>query len=96
MNRAATQDLRNAEVLPAIEAVLEDRPCAEPPRGGDARSTRPEWRTDGSSRLDRDLDGKIDAPGAAIMDTAWPKIADAVMSPVLEQQPGAPGQPHNP
>src|SRR5207237_8271379 len=35
------------------------------------------------SRLDRDLDGKIDEPGAAIMDAAWPRIADATMRPVL-------------
>src|SRR5262249_23111782 len=40
------------------------------------------WRTDPShpgSRLDSDNDGKIDFAGAAIMDNAWPKIADAVM-----------------
>jgi hypothetical protein len=42
-----------------------------------------QWRTAGSSRLDVDLDGDIDDPGAAIMDQAWPKIADAVMSPIL-------------
>jgi hypothetical protein len=46
------------------------------------------WRADGSSRLDRDLDGSIDAPGAAIMDAAWPRLADAVMSPVLGPQLG--------
>ena len=45
-----------------------------------------DWRAAGSSRLDRDLDGMIDDPGAAIMDKAWPKIADAVMSPVLGPQ----------
>ena len=45
------------------------------------------WRDDGGlSRLDRDLDGKIDAPGAAIMDAAWPRLADAVMGPVLGPQ----------
>jgi hypothetical protein len=43
------------------------------------------WRTNGGSRLDRDLDGKIDDPGAAILDTAWPKLADAAMTPVLGQ-----------
>jgi hypothetical protein len=37
------------------------------------------WRTRGASRLDMDLDGKIDDPGAAIMDAAWPRIADAMM-----------------
>src|SRR5439155_7690484 len=41
------------------------------------------WRQAGASRLDRNLDGTIDDPGAAIMDAAWPKLADAVMSPVL-------------
>ena len=41
------------------------------------------WSNAGSSRLDKDLDGKIDDPGAAIMDAAWPKIADAVLSPVI-------------
>src|SRR5262249_8402060 len=41
------------------------------------------WRLNGSSRLDRDLDGKVDDPGAAVMDAAWPRLADAVMLPVL-------------
>ena len=44
------------------------------------------WNQSGGSRLDRDLDGKIDDPGAAIMDTAWPKIADAFMAPKLGPQ----------
>jgi hypothetical protein len=41
------------------------------------------WRAKGGSRLDRDLDGKIDDPGAAIMDAAWNRLADAAMTPVL-------------
>jgi hypothetical protein len=45
-----------------------------------------DWRAHGGSRLDRNLDGKIDDPGAAIMDTAWPKIADASMRPKLGPQ----------
>ncbi len=40
----------------------------------------------GGSRLDVDLDGKIDHPGAAIMDPAWPKIANAFMAPQLGPQ----------
>ena len=82
MNAAATQDLRAMEVWPAIRAVL---------RTGTAPSARAEaavslvdaWRGVGASRLDRDLDGKIDDPGAAVLDAAWPLIGDAVMSPVL-------------
>ena len=82
MNAAATQDLRTTDVWPAIRAVL---------RTGNAPSARAEaavglvdaWRGAGSNRLDRDLDGKIDDPGAAVLDAAWPRLADAVMSPVL-------------
>jgi acyl-homoserine lactone acylase PvdQ len=85
MNRAATQDLRDAEGLPAIEAVLGTGP-APSPREQRMLELLEQWRADGSSRLDRDLDGRIDDPGAAIMDAAWPRIADAVMGPVLGPQ----------
>ena len=82
MNYAATQDLRMAQAFRGIDAVL---------KTGGAPSARAQqmyellldWRTQGSSRLDSDLNGTIDHPGAAIMDTAWAKFADAVMGPVL-------------
>jgi acyl-homoserine lactone acylase PvdQ len=85
MNKAATQDLRAVGVLPAISEVL---------RGGPAPSERAarmlqlleDWRARGADRLDRELDGRIDDPGVAIMDAAWPRIADAVMGPVLGPQ----------
>ena len=81
MNRAATQDIRTVEVWPVIRDVLGAS-------GGTARAERmasllDDWRTQGSSRLDRDLDGRIDHPGAAIMDAVWRPLADAVMAPVL-------------
>ena len=66
--------------------------AATPARGARRRRRRrrsrccPCWSpgaTHGGSRLDRNLDGKIDDPGAAIMDAAWPKIADAFMKPQL-------------
>jgi acyl-homoserine lactone acylase PvdQ len=82
MNAAATQDLRVLEVWPAIRAML---------RTGSAPSARAEaaaglldaWRGAGGSRIDRDLDGLIDAPGAAVLEVAWPLLEEAVMSPVL-------------
>jgi acyl-homoserine lactone acylase PvdQ len=85
MNAAATQDLRAIDVVPALATAL---------RGAKAPSARASqmltllrtWRDNGGSRLDRDLDGRIDDPGAAIMDAAWPLIADAVMSPILGPQ----------
>ena len=85
MNRAATQDLRSELIFPLIAQVLSGAPA---PNARDARMVQlmADWRAAGSSRLDRDGDGKVDAPGAAIIDAAWPRIADAVLSPVLGPQ----------
>lgn len=41
------------------------------------------WSAAGGTRLDRDGDGKVDSPGAAILDAAWAPLANAVLSPVL-------------
>ncbi len=82
MNRAATQDLRVVRVWPVIRAVL-DTGTAPSARAEAAAGLLDAWRTVGGSRLDRDLDGKIDVAGAAVMDAAWPGIADAVFAPVL-------------
>ena len=82
MNRAATQDLRTEEVWPVIRAVLGDS-AAPDPRTAQAVALIDAWRRNGSSRIDRDLDGRVDDPGAAVMDAAFEPIADAVMEPVL-------------
>jgi acyl-homoserine lactone acylase PvdQ len=82
MNAAATQDVRAMKFVPVLARLL---------KGGTAPSARAtrmlelleDWRAQGGSRLDRDLDGKIDHPGAAILDTAWNRLADAAMTPVL-------------
>jgi acyl-homoserine lactone acylase PvdQ len=82
MNAAATQDVRAVEFVPLLAEFLRGAPAPN------ARAQRMldllvDWRAKGGSRLDRDLDGTIDHPGAAVMDTAWPKLADAAMTPVL-------------
>jgi acyl-homoserine lactone acylase PvdQ len=82
MNQAATQDLRAVIVWPAIKAMLA-KGTAPSARDGQMVAIVDAWRNRGASRLDGDLDGKIDDPGAAVMDAAWPRLADAVMSPVL-------------
>jgi acyl-homoserine lactone acylase PvdQ len=82
MNRAATQDLRTARVWPIIREVLMAAPGPSA-RARAAVDLVDNWRIRGSSRLDSELDGKVDDPGAAVMDAAWPRIADAVMGPVL-------------
>jgi acyl-homoserine lactone acylase PvdQ len=82
MNKAATQDLRAQRVWPIVRAVLQTGPA--PSSRAEAAATLVDaWRSAGSSRLDRDLDGKIDDPGAAVLDAAWPRLADAVLGPVL-------------
>ena len=82
MNKAATQDLRAVEVWPYVVAMLGQAaaPNARDRQIADLVTT---WSKAGASRLDRNGDGKIDDPGAAILDALWPKLADAVLSPVL-------------
>jgi acyl-homoserine lactone acylase PvdQ len=82
MNRAATSDLRGVEVWPLVATALAR---TQPPNARDAQMVAlvTQWAQKGSSRLDLDGDGKIDDPGAAILDAAWPKLADAVLAPVL-------------
>jgi acyl-homoserine lactone acylase PvdQ len=82
MNEAATQDNRGALGLTAPLAVLETAP---PPteRARQMRELLHDWRDRGSSRIDANLDGFADHAGVAILDAWWPKLADAVMTPVL-------------
>ncbi len=82
MNTAATQDLRAVRVWPTVRAALSR---GNPPsaRAAEAVALVDEWVAAGSSRVDRDLDGKIDAPGAAILDAAWPHLADDVLGAVI-------------
>jgi acyl-homoserine lactone acylase PvdQ len=82
MNAAATQDVREIDLEPILSKLL---------HGGRAPSVRDaqmlalldQWHRQGSSRLDRTGNGQITAPGAAIMDTAWPLLANAWASTVL-------------
>ena len=78
MNAAATKDLRWTLVPLLADALANGTPPSA--RDNQMLSLLGEW--DGS-RLDANLDGKIDAPGAAIMDAWWPKLAVAVLQPVL-------------
>ncbi len=82
MNAAATQDLRVMRVWPAIRAVLDTGPAPNA-RAHAAAALVDQWRAGGGSRLDSDLDGKVDAPGAAVLDAAWPGLSQAVLGPVL-------------
>ncbi|MEK6252390.1 MAG: penicillin acylase family protein [Actinomycetota bacterium] len=85
MNAAATQDVRAIDTVPLLVRLLEGAPAPNA-QSAQMLSLLAAWRDHGGSRLDRDLDGKIDDPGAAVMDTAWPLIADAFMGPKLGPQ----------
>jgi len=85
MNAAATQDVRTIDTVPLLAKLLKGSQ-APSPTAQQMLDLLVAWRSHGGSRLDRDLDGLIDDPGAAIMDTAWPLIADAFMAPRLGDQ----------
>jgi acyl-homoserine lactone acylase PvdQ len=78
MNEAATHDLRQT-LVPLLAQVM-TQGTAPNARDAQALETLKAW--DGS-RLDANGDGKIDAPAAALMDAWWPRLAVAVMQPVL-------------
>lgn len=82
MNQAATQDARAVLVWPTVKTMLA-KGTAPNARDTQMVSLVDAWLNRGASRLDGDLDGKIDDPGAAVIDAAWPLLADAVMSPRL-------------
>ena len=78
MNAAATQDVRAIDTVPLLQKLLQGSP-APSPQAEAMLELLVAWRANGGSRLDRDLDGLIDDPGAAVMDAAWPRIANASM-----------------
>lgn len=82
MNAAATQDIRAIDSVPLLTRLLAG---TTPPsdRAKQMLDLMDAWRVAGGNRLDVDLDGKIDHAGAAVMDGAWPRIADAFMGPVV-------------
>jgi acyl-homoserine lactone acylase PvdQ len=82
MNEAATQDVREMTIEPIISKVLGH---GHAPSARDAQMLKllNQWHKQGGSRLDRTGNGKITAPGAAIMDKAWPLMAKAWASKVL-------------
>jgi acyl-homoserine lactone acylase PvdQ len=82
VNRAATQDLRAVEVWPVIRAVLSGGATPDA-RSAQAVALVNEWVGRGASRLDRDLDGRIDDPGAAVLDQIWDSLSEVVLRPAL-------------
>jgi acyl-homoserine lactone acylase PvdQ len=97
MNAGGTQDVRSMLTTPLLAKLLKG---SKAPNALSKRMLNQmvAWHKKGSSRLDRNDDGLIDAPGAASMDGAWDElrndegqvvsggIANAFMKPVLGPQ----------
>ncbi len=84
MNGAATQDIRSVVVTPLLQNALKSAP-APSPRAQRMLDLLVAWRANGSSRLDRDLDGFMDAGGApAIWDDLYPRLYAAAMGGVFK------------
>jgi hypothetical protein len=82
MNGAATQDVRAIDTVPLLDKLLAGT-TAPNPQAQQMLDLLDDWHDAGGSRLDSDLDGDIDDPGAAIMDASWTGIANALMRPRL-------------
>jgi hypothetical protein len=78
MNGAATRDLRASISWPVIKRVLA-RTEGPSQLAKDAAAQVDIWVANGADRLDTTGNGEITAPGAAVMDKAFPGIARAVM-----------------
>jgi acyl-homoserine lactone acylase PvdQ len=84
MNGAATQDLRLMRVWPVVRDVLARGSGTA--RAAAAAAQLDAWYAAGGSRLDANLDGNVDAAGAAVLDASWTRLANAVLAPVLDEQ----------
>jgi acyl-homoserine lactone acylase PvdQ len=75
-NAGATEDVRITQLWPTLKAML--LRGKSPSAGATAAVAALQgWYAAGGSRVDANLDGNIDAPGAVILDTAWKKLTDA-------------------
>jgi acyl-homoserine lactone acylase PvdQ len=75
-NAGATQDVRITQFWPTMKAMLA-RAKSPSARATQLAGRLQAWFAAGGSRVDANLDGKIDDPGAVILDTAWKAITDA-------------------
>src|SRR5262249_40829188 len=78
MNASASQDVRAIDMVPLLARLLQGS-TAPSPLAQQMLNLMVQWRNLGGNRLDRDNDGKIDQPGVAIMDAAYPNIVNAEM-----------------
>ncbi|MGH2957738.1 MAG: penicillin acylase family protein [Solirubrobacterales bacterium] len=86
MNAAATQDVRAIVMVPLLARLLQGTP-APSAQAQQMLDLLEDWRAAGGNRLDLSGDGKIDHPGAAIMDGAYPLIVGNALAKIAPLQP---------
>jgi hypothetical protein len=84
MNAAATQDVRAIVMVPLLDRLLRGS-TAPSPQAQQMLDLLNQWRQHGGNRLDLNGDGKIDYPGAAIMDAAYTNIVNNELGARLGQ-----------
>jgi acyl-homoserine lactone acylase PvdQ len=84
MNASATQDVRAIVMLPLLNRLLKGSK-APSPLASQMLFLMNQWRQHGGNRLDLNNDGKIDYPGAAIMDAAYTNIVNNELADRLGQ-----------
>lgn len=87
MNEAATSNVLGVETVPLLARVLKGS-RAPNRQAAEMLAQLVAWNRSGASVLDTTGDGMVTAPGEAIIDVAWPKLADAFMRPQLGSQLG--------
>ncbi len=85
MNEAATQDVLGVLTVPLLNKLLKGSKAPNP-QAEQMLAVMKHWHRQGSSLLDRNLDGLVDDPGAASMGAAWDGIANALMRPRIGSQ----------
>jgi acyl-homoserine lactone acylase PvdQ len=85
MNEAASQNVLAIETVPLLARVLKGS-HAPSSQASKMLAALVSWNHAGGNLLDLNNDGKVDNPGEAIIDTAWPKLANALMRPVIGPQ----------
>ena len=81
MNAGATMDIRSLKTTPLLVHLLKGSKAPDETAAGMLAQMKA-WNNNGSSRLDRNLDGLIDAPGAASMDGAWGQLTENFLDPI--------------
>jgi acyl-homoserine lactone acylase PvdQ len=75
-NAGATQDVRITQLWPTLKAMLA-KGKAPSAQATQLVATLDAWYAAGGSRVDGNLDGNVDSPGAVILDAAWKGITNA-------------------